>query len=106
MLPRVPRVTRLCPMVCLTVLAAWCAASPALAAEAGIGINNPDPVQVDGAAALGTHWARMFLSWRLLQPTPAPVSQADLAGWERRMLLLPKGTKLILDVYGTPQWGT
>ena len=74
--------------------------------EAGVGINEPDAVQIGAARALGTHWARMFVSWRALQPTSAPVSEATLESSGTAIRDAPKGTKLILDVYGTPQWET
>ena len=94
-------------LVCAAGVVGCCvAAGTAVAAEPGVGINNPDPVQIGAARALGAHWARMFVSWRALQPTAAPISEATLEGWEQRFEALPKGTKLILDVYGTPEWET
>lgn len=76
------------------------------AAEAGVGIDNPTPAQLATMRSLGTHWVRMFLSWRALQPAPAPVSSAVLAGYESLFSQLPTGTKVIFDVVDSPQWET
>ncbi len=92
----------------LAVLLALALALPAgaRAAEAGVGVNNADATQVGAVKALGAHWVRMFVSWRSLQPTPAPVSEATLSGWEGILAEYPAGTKVILDVVNSPSWET
>jgi hypothetical protein len=80
--------------------------SSAGAADAGIGVNQPDTVQLGALRSLGAHWMRMFISWRTAQPTRAPVSAATLAGYEQLFSGLPPGTKVILDVVNSPQWET
>jgi hypothetical protein len=79
-------------------------ASRAAAAEAGVGLNSPTSAQLGAVHALGTHWVRMFVSWRALQPTPAPVSAPVIASYEQLFAALPAGTKVILDIFATPQW--
>ena len=37
---------------------------------------------------------------------PRPSRKPPSKAWEQRFEALPKGTKLILDVYGTPEWET
>jgi Cellulase (glycosyl hydrolase family 5) len=78
----------------------------AMAAEAGVGVNQADAVQIGAVRSLGAHWVRMFVSWRTLQPTPAPVATSALASFEALFSELPAGTKVILDVVDSPQWET
>jgi hypothetical protein len=76
------------------------------AAEPGVNLSNPNSPQVGQVPALGTHWVRMFLSWRTAQPHPGAVDPALLSGWEQIFRSLPADTKVILDVFGSPQWET
>jgi len=78
----------------------------ALAAEAGVNVSNPSAAQTADMKTLGTNWARMFVSWRAMQPTPGAISPSALASYEQLFKQLPAGTKVILDVVGTPQWET
>jgi hypothetical protein len=90
----------------MLAVAAFAGAPAASAAEPGVGIGTGSPVQIAGARSLGTHWVRMFINWRLLQPTPAPVSASTLGYYEHIFSQLPAGTKVILDVVATPEWET
>jgi hypothetical protein len=71
-----------------------------------VGINGENPSQIAAVHSLGVHWVRMFVSWRSLQPTPAPVSNNTLTYYEQLFSQLPAGTKVILDVVDSPQWET
>jgi hypothetical protein len=83
------------------------AATPrAAAAEAGVNASNPSAAQIADMKALGTHWVRMFVSWRALQPTPGVIAPSALASYEQIFAQLPPGTKVILDVVGSPEWET
>ncbi|HEX7609086.1 MAG TPA: hypothetical protein VF380_00305, partial [Solirubrobacteraceae bacterium] len=90
----------------LLALAAGTGASSALAAEPGVGVNNLAGPQMTAEAALGAHWVRMFVSWRSLQPARGPISAGALGTYEQVFQKLPAGTKVILDVFGTPRWET
>lgn len=81
-------------------------AQPAAAAEAGVNASNPTAAQVAAMRALGTHWVRMFISWRALQPTPAGVDPAALSSYEQKLRSLPAGSHVIVDVVSSPQWET
>jgi hypothetical protein len=96
------------PVIAGALLAASAAfgVSNARAAEAGVGVNQPSSVQIGAVQSLSVHWVRMFISWRALQPTPAPVSSATLAGYDEMFSQMPPGTKIVLDVVNTPQWET
>jgi len=91
---------------CLTALIAVASAPRAYGAEAGVGINGESPSQIAAVRTLGVHWVRMFVSWRSLQPTRAPVPATTLAYYEQLFSKLPAGTKVILDVVDSPQWET
>lgn len=90
----------------LTLATAAACPSPAAAAEPGVGLNSVSGGQIAQVKALGTHWVRMFVSWRTLQPTAGPIAPSSLASYEQLFKQLPAGTKVILDVFGTPQWET
>lgn len=90
----------------LLVVVACARAAPSAAAEPGVNIASPTPASVAAVRALGVHWVRMFVLWRDMEPTPGGVSAATLASWERGLAALPAGTKVILDVVGSPQWET
>jgi hypothetical protein len=93
-------------MLVATAVISASSASSARAAEAGVGVNQPSAVQLGAVRSLGVHWVRMFISWRALQPTRAPVAASTLASYEQLFAQLPPGTKVILDVVNTPQWET
>ncbi len=76
------------------------------AAEAGVNASDPSATEIADMKALGTRWVRMFVSWRALQPTPGAIAPSALASYEQVFAQLPPGTKVILDVVGTPQWET
>jgi hypothetical protein len=94
--------------VLAATLMAALGAAPALASrpEAGVSVSNPGPAQVADLKALGTHWVRMFVSWRAMQPTRGAIAPSSFASYEQLFSTLPAGTRVILDVFGTPQWET
>ncbi len=78
----------------------------ALAAEPGVGVSPSSAVQLAAVHSLGTHWVRIFVSWRSLQPSPGALSPSALASYEQVFKALPAHTKVILDVVGSPEWET
>jgi hypothetical protein len=76
----------------LILASALGAASRATAAEPGVNVSNLTSSEFGEAQTLGTHWVRMFISWRALQPHPGAIDPAVLSGWEA--------------VFGSPQWET
>jgi hypothetical protein len=101
------RLLRGCFLAAL-VAAGICAAGakPAAAAEAGVVVPGPNALRVDQVKALGTHWVRMFLTWQDLQPSRGVWAQNWVASYEQAFQALPPGSKVILDVVGTPRWET
>ncbi len=80
-------------------------AAPAAAVEAGVNISA-SANQTPTLKALGTHWVRFFLSWRVMEPTRGAISASALASWEQVIARLPAGTKVIFDVVDSPEWET
>src|SRR5439155_19564445 len=99
----------LCAVAASVLLAAGTGllrASPARAAEAGVNVSNPSAAQLADIRALGTHWVRMFVSWPMLEPARGAISPSGVSSFEQIINGLPAGTKVILDVFGSPQWET
>jgi Cellulase (glycosyl hydrolase family 5) len=95
-----------------TLLAAACLAlaaapaPPAMAAEAGVNLINPNPQQVAVVKSLGVHWVRVFATWPDLEPQPGVFASNWLYYYEKLFRSLPSGTKVIVDVVDTPSWET
>ncbi len=100
------RPRRLLAALLLAALLTGAGASRAVAAEPGVGVSVSSGVQLSTVKQLGTHWVRMFVSWRSLEPTRAGISLPVLASFEQAFKQLPAGTKVIVDVVGTPEWET
>jgi Cellulase (glycosyl hydrolase family 5)/Bacterial Ig domain len=92
----------------LLALALGLAAAPASApaAEPGVVLSNMGAPHVGDLKALGTHWVRVFATWSDLEPAPGYYAPNWLAAYEKLFRELPSGTKVIVDVVGTPQWET
>jgi hypothetical protein len=78
----------------------------ASAAEPGVGLNNNSAAQIADVRTLGTHWVRMFATWPDLEPARGSYAPNWLAYYEQEFRQLPTGTKVIIDVVGSPRWET
>jgi len=106
LLERRPRPRLLVCLLCVGLaMAALAATAPARvgAAEPGLNISSNQASMVGG---VGTHWVRLFVSWRALEPAPGAISPGALASYEQVFKTLPAHTHVILDVVGSPQWET
>ena len=81
-------------------------APPARGAEAGVVLAAPSALQISDVKTLGTHWVRVFATWPDLEPQRGVFAQNWFASYEGLFHSLPAGTKVIVDVVGTPQWET
>jgi hypothetical protein len=108
--PRLPRwrarTATLALALALAATGAFARASRAAAAEPGVNISSLTASQFGMTHTLGTHWTRMFVSWRALEPRRGTIDPELLAGWESVLRQQPAGTHTILDVFGSPQWET
>ena len=92
----------------LTALAALSATSApaASAAEPGAALAAPNGVQIAAVKTLGLHWVRVFATWPDIEPERGVFAANWLASYEGLFHSLPAGTKVIVDVVGTPSWET
>jgi hypothetical protein len=91
----------------LVAVASVAVARPAFAAEPGVVLANQSAPENSQVAALGTHWVRLFATWPDLEPERGGGLAANwIANYEQTFRSLPAGTKVILDVVGTPAWET
>jgi hypothetical protein len=90
----------------LLVLALGAAAASAPAAEPGVVISDTGSPHIGDLRALGTHWVRIFVTWPDLEPAPGVYSQGWIGGYEKLFHELPPGTKVDVDVVGSPSWET
>jgi hypothetical protein len=90
----------------LLALALGLAATPAPAAEPGVVLAKTGEPHVGDLKALGTHWVRIFVTWPDIEPAPGDFSSGWLGTYEKLFRELPRGTKVVADVVGTPQWET
>ncbi len=81
-------------------------AARASAAEPGVGINPTNAGQISEAKSLGVHWMRVFATWPDLEPQPGVFAPDWLNYYAQLFRSVPPGTKLIVDVVGTPRWET
>ena len=95
-------------IVTISTLAGLFAAASlsALAAEPGVNLTSESAAQIADVRTLGTHWVRMFATWPTLEPARGPLAPNWLAVYDNALAALPSGTKVILDVVGTPRWET
>jgi hypothetical protein len=49
-------------------------------------------------------WVRVFLGWNAIEPQQGVYNTAELANYQRFFAALPAGTKIDVDVEGTPAW--
>jgi hypothetical protein len=94
----------LCAIVAAVGAIAIADAAAAPAAEPGVVLGAPTALQVSDVKTLGTRWVRVFATWPYLEPAPGQLSPNWLASYEGLFSSLPRGTKVIVDVVGTPRW--
>ena len=102
------RLRAACALAAVLASLALCAFSAAAAgaAEPGVNLGSFAPSQIAETRALGSHWVRLFVSWRAMQPAPGTLDPGTLASYESALAQLPAGTRVSLDVGGSPQWET
>jgi hypothetical protein len=90
----------------LLALGLGVAASPAPAAAPGVVLSKTGAPHIADLKALGTHWVRIFVTWPDIEPAPGDFSVSWLGTYEKLFRELPPGTKVVVDVVGSPQWET
>jgi hypothetical protein len=88
-------------------------AAIAFAAEAGateVGVNVPSMTQFSAPKALAAiresrpAWVRVFLPWDDVEPTQGSYLPGWISTYQHFFDAVPKGTKIDVDVVGTPAW--
>jgi hypothetical protein len=112
------RAPKLLLRIC-SLAGALCAASALLAAAAGPAGAAQDGVNVDSgflsgpAIAAQTEalidklhpgWVRVFLDWNDVEPSPGAVGLSEIGEYKQFFDALPAGTKVDVDVSGSPAW--
>jgi hypothetical protein len=90
----------------LMSLLAVCSPASAQAAEPGVALPGPLGMRASEIRGLGTHWVRMFATWPDLEPQRGLYSASWETTYEQSFQSLPAGTKVLLDLVGSPQWET
>jgi hypothetical protein len=101
----------LAPLVAIA-LAGGMLASASIAGAADVGINvtasqgNWFTSPKVRAAIRATHpsWVRVFVGWNALEPQQGTYDVADIQNYQRFFAKLPAGTKIDVDVEGSPAW--
>src|ERR1700735_4982676 len=95
---------RALPLATVLGAMALVVAPAASGAEPGVNVLNSSPAQDTAIGALGTHWVRLFLTWPDLEPQRGVFAPNWFASYGQTFRSLPAGTKVLLDVVGTPSW--
>jgi hypothetical protein len=96
-------------MLAVVLTLAMLAPGLAQAAESGVVVNGLigiSPQQDADLASLGVGWVRGFVPWAQFEQAQGQLNESRVDALEASLATLPKGTKVILDVVGTPQWET
>ena len=88
------------------LLLACAATTPSVAnaAEPGVNVREPNAQQLADLRALGSHWVREFATWPDLEPGRGVFASNWEAKYEQLFAALPPGSKVIIDMVGTPRW--
>src|ERR1022692_719471 len=99
------------PLVALAVAAnGLVSVSAAGAAEVGINVAATsgdffNSAQVDAAIrASRPAWVRVFIGWDGIEPQQGVYNTAEIQNYQRFFASLPAGTKIDVDVEGSPPW--
>jgi hypothetical protein len=94
----------------LTLGGIGAAASGAQAAAVGINITATSGDFFHSASVINAirkskpAWVRVFLGWNGLEPSQGGYNTAEIANYAQFFDKLPKGTKIDVDVWGSPAW--
>jgi hypothetical protein len=96
--------------VALGATAAMMAAGPASATQDGVNVAGffgtpAQNAQVESLVdQLHPAWIRVFLVWGSIEPAPGSYDLGQIGDYESLFAALPAGTKVDVDVVGSPAW--
>ena len=101
------------PLAALALMAGATASTPvAGAAQVGVNVtansgNFFGSAKVrDAIRSSRPKWVRVFVGWNAVEPKQGVYNVADIQNYQRFFASLPAGTKVDVDVEGTPAWAT
>jgi hypothetical protein len=109
-LPSLKSLLRAAPVALATAAIAVVMAAPASGAQTGINVAGffGTPAQNATLESLITQlrpgWVRVFLNWDQIETSPGSYDAAQLADYKQLFAALPAGTKVDIDVTGSPAW--
>jgi Big-like domain-containing protein len=80
------------------------------AAQVGVNVAATSGDYFNSPAVIGAidrsrpAWVRVFMGWNALEPAAGVYNTAELANYSHFLSALPAGTKVDVDVLGTPGW--
>ena len=99
-------------VACAVVVALSLAGGVAGAAQVGVNVAPTSgdffvagPVQ-RAIARLHPGWVRVFMGWNALEPAPGVYDEARLRNYRLFFASLPAGTRVDVDIEGTPAWAS
>jgi hypothetical protein len=101
--------------VALVMLATACtigSAAAASAATVGINVTATSGDYLNSTSVLRSirasrpAWVRLFVGWNAVESAPGVYNTAEIADYQQFLAALPAGTKVDVDVEGTPSWAS
>ncbi|MGD0981968.1 MAG: cellulase family glycosylhydrolase, partial [Solirubrobacteraceae bacterium] len=93
-----------------TLATAAAMAAPAGGAETGLNVAGFFATPAQNAkleslvSELQPGWVRVFLNWDQIEPAPGSYTTSQIAAYKAFFAALPAGTKVDVDVVGSPPW--
>jgi hypothetical protein len=109
-LPTLRRSLRAAVLAFATLATAAAVAAPAGGAETGLNVAGffATPAQNAKLESLVTElhpgWVRVFLNWDQVEPAAGSYTTSQIAAYKAFFAALPAGTKVDIDVVGSPPW--
>jgi hypothetical protein len=103
---------RLLGMLVAGLLVAGSAAFATNAGATEIGVNVTTTIGFQSPKALAAisasrpAWVRVFMGWNVMEPTAGSYDKWQIHVYRTFFASLPKGTKIDVDVEGTPSWAS
>ena len=80
------------------------------AAQVGVNVTATSgnyfhsPAVIAALRASRPAWVRVFVGWHGIEPTQGAYNTAEIADYQHFFAALPAGTKIDVDVVGSPAW--
>jgi hypothetical protein len=108
--PTLRRSLRAAVLAFATLATTAALAAPAGGAETGLNVAGFFATPAQNAklesliGELHPGWVRVFLNWDQIEPAPGSYTTSQIAAYKAFFAALPAGTKVDIDVVGSPAW--